>query len=594
MTRAEAASRRRVLWLLLAGLLGVIAVAALTWTGVRALLLSSELGAAIGDSAQLQEQLAASDMPAAEKSAERLRVHARAAAELSDEPVWRAVEFVPVIGDNLRAVRVVSSQLDRLSVEVIAPALTLTEDLASVWSSDGLDLDVLMRASMHLDHAVEVVDEAQQELEAVDSWALVGRVRQGLEQFAGYLTRVEPLLRDGARSARALPAMLGQDGPRSILVMLENGAELRTGGGLTGTFAEFRADHGSLELVDLATSGDFPRLDQPISALPPSVTSLLGDTVGRSVTNISSPAQFDVSANLASQWWLTRTGRSPDTIVSVDVPTIGALLAVIGPVDLGGWGELTSDNLVDRLLVQPYMTLDATQQDDLFQSAVRAVFTAALGTDIDPTALIAKLSTPIAEGRVSVWSTDRVVQSAVEGTAFAGPHARHRATEGDAFAVYLNDVTGAKMDSFLGVALQSGYRQCGVDGLRGDIAIAVTLTNTAPVDAGTTFPPSMTGGGGSGVPPGDIATEVAVAAPPGTVLGGVTQDQEVFPYATGDISGYPVTQSRVQLTPGQSTTLEFRFVASEPGFVDLHVLSTPLITPAEISERAIECSDLPG
>ena len=301
MTRAEAASRRRVLWLLLAGLLGVIAVAALTWTGVRALLLSSELGAAIGDSAQLQEQLAASDMPAAEKSAERLRVHARAAAELSDEPVWRAVEFVPVIGDNLRAVRVVSSQLDRLSVEVIAPALTLTEDLASVWSSDGLDLDVLMRASRHLDHAVEVVDEAQQELEAVDSWALVGRVRQGLEQFAGYLARAEPLLRDGARSARALPAMLGQDGPRSILVMLENGAELRTGGGLTGTFAEFRADHGSLEIVDLATSGDFPRLDQPISALPPSVTSLLGDTVGRSVTNISSPAQFDVSANLASR-----------------------------------------------------------------------------------------------------------------------------------------------------------------------------------------------------------------------------------------------------------------------------------------------------
>ena len=122
--------------------------------------------------------------------------------------------------------------------------------------------------------------------------------------------------------------------------------------------------------------------------------------------------------------------------MSVDVPTIGALLAVIGPVDIGGWGELTSDNLVDRLLVQPYMTLDATQQDDLFQSAVRAVFTAALDTDIDPTTLIAKLSTPIAEGGFRSGAPIASFSQRSRAAAFAGPHARHRATEGDAFAVY--------------------------------------------------------------------------------------------------------------------------------------------------------------
>ena len=125
--------------------------------------------------------------------------------------------------------------------------------------------------------------------------------------------------------------MLGQDGARSILVMLQNGAELRTGGGLTGAFAELRADDGTLEIVDQASSADFPRLAKPIAELPASVSTLLDDAVGRYVMNISSPADFTVSGGLASDWWALRTGHRPDTIVSVDVPVLAALLAVDRP-----------------------------------------------------------------------------------------------------------------------------------------------------------------------------------------------------------------------------------------------------------------------
>ena len=39
----------------------------------------------------------------------------------------------------------------------------------------------------------------------------------------------------------------------------------------------------------------------PIAALPPSVTELFDDTVGRFVMNISAPAEFEVSAELASR-----------------------------------------------------------------------------------------------------------------------------------------------------------------------------------------------------------------------------------------------------------------------------------------------------
>lgn len=584
---SKALSRRRILWLSV-GLLGVLVVAALVWTGVRALLVSSELKAATTDAKQLQSQLSDADFVAAQKTADRLGDHARTAAQLSGDPIWRVVEYVPIVGANLTAVRVVSSQLDELSGGVIAPALDLASNLKSVWSKGGLDLTVLSHAADDLDGSLSDVKDARKQLAAVNSWALVGPVRDGVDQLDDFLAKAQPMVRDAGLTAHAIPAVLGQDGPQSILIMLQNGAELRTAGGLTGAFAEIHADHGKLEVVDQASSADFPELDAPIAALPASVTTLFDDSIGRFVQNISSPADFSVSSSLASDWWAMRSGHHPDTIVSLDMRVLAALLAVVGPVDVEGWGQLTSDNLIDRLLVQPYLTLDQQQQDALFERAVQTVFERVLSSDIDVAQLIHHLSGPIDEGRISISSAHPDVQSLVAGGPFAGSHARQVEAGDDAFAVYFNDVTGAKMDTFLKVGIDTQVRACRADGLR-DVIVAVTLKNSAPADAGSAFAVSMTGGGHLGVPAGGIGTLVAVAAPPGTFVGGVRQDDALVRSISGDFDGYPVTQSRVQLSPGQSVTLDFQFTSAKPRDIDPHILTTPLINAPRITQSTGTC-----
>src|SRR5690349_2758599 len=94
--------RRRVLWLCI-GVLGVLLVAASAWIGVRAVLLRTELDAAVTHAKDLQAQLEASDVAAAESSAEKLAVRAQTAAGLTGDPVWRAAELVPFVGPNLTA-----------------------------------------------------------------------------------------------------------------------------------------------------------------------------------------------------------------------------------------------------------------------------------------------------------------------------------------------------------------------------------------------------------------------------------------------------------------------------------------------------------
>lgn len=579
---------RKILWLSV-GVLGVLALAAVAWTGVRALMVNSELHAATAAARELKSQLASADLAATDESAEALAQHATSAATMSDDPVWRALEVVPVLGPNLTAVRTISAELAAVSEGVVTPAIGVASELSTVWTPAGLDLDALATAADRLDRAAAIVKEARRQVSSMDDWTLIDPVQAGVERFDHYLADAEPMIEAAAGAAHAVPTVLGADGPRSILVMMQNGAELRTGGGLTGSFAELRADNGTLEVVDQASSRDFPKLDAPITKLPASVTGLFDDTIGRYVMNISSPSDFQVSVALASDWWKLHTGHRPDTIVSVDVNVLAALLAVVGPVDVGRGTQLTSDNLVDQLLVEPYLSLDQLQQDALFQHAVAAVFDRVLSAGIDAGMLVRELSIPIAQGRVSIWSADPDVQSLVASGPFAGAHARQVDAGDDAYAVYFNDVTGAKMDSFLKVGIRTTVRACRADDLR-DLTIGVTLTNHAPPDAGSTFPVSMTGGGAFGVPAGSIGTLVAVSAPPGTFVGGVTQGDAHVESISADGDGYPVTQIRVQLSPGQSKKVDFHFVTASPGDFHPTILHTPLLIKPEITTATEGCS----
>lgn len=578
---------RRILWASL-GVLGVVVVFTAVWIGVRGLLLRSEVDAAVAAATEMRQQLEASDFAAAQDSATDLTAHAHSAADLAGDPIWRAAESIPYVGANLTAARVVSTQLDRLSSRAVVPVLHLADDLDSIWSDGRVDIDSLASASTPLDEALAAVQGARRAIAALDPLTLVGPLRSGIEQLDGYLANAEPIVEGAGLAAATIPAVLGGDGARSILVMLQNGAELRTGGGLTGAFAELRADEGSLELVDQASSADFPRLSQPISELPASVSTLLDDAVGRYVMNISSPADFTVSAELASDWWELRTGHRPDTIVSVDVPVLAALLAVVGPVEVDGWGQLSSENLVQRLLIDPYVALAPEDQDILFQSVVRDVFTRALEVDIDVPALIAQLSGPVDEGRVSVWSAYPDVQAILQDSAFAGSQGRQAQAGKGAYAVYFNDLTGGKMDTYLDVTIDASVAACREDKRR-DIAVAVTLTNTAPADAGSIYPAWLTGGGTQGVPAGEIGTLVAVSAPPGTFRSGVRQDGELVYSANGEGDSFVVNQSRLDLAPGDSETLVFHFIAALPGGLEPQILHTPLLRPPHVTVTDVGC-----
>ncbi|WP_425841960.1 DUF4012 domain-containing protein [Microbacterium sp. PA5] len=573
--------RRRIVGWTLAGLL-VVLVGAGVWVATRALVVSDELSAVAELPRNAEAALADGDVDALGDVAVRFDEHVSSAAAAAADPLWRAAEIVPGLGQNLRATRLITEQLDRVSSEVATPVAALTSRLTGgeLLVDGSLNVALLSEAAEPLAEARDVLDQTRAAVAAVSRDGLVDQVSRGVDQVGTMLDQLGSAVGGMADLSAVLPGMLGSDGPRTILVMLQNNAELRSGGGITGSFAEIVADGGAITMTRQADSSEFRRTVAEILPVPESTTALYGDIVGRYVQNTTTTPDFDLSARLASTWWEGLTGHRPDIVLAIDPLVLRALLPVTGPVTLAGGKELVRDGFISSVLVAPYLHREPKEQTVFFQDLTERFFEAVMTSSAAPSAWISALRTPIEQGRVSVWSADSAEAEVLAHSPFAGALARHRDAGENAFAVYFNDGTGSKMDSSLAVELGSVTGSCRADG-RPEVSVQVRLTNEAPADAGEKWPFSMTGSGRWGVTAGNIATAVAVAAPQGWFFGGTTVDGERRASVDVEDGGFPTSATEVELAPGESALIDVRFVSPDTVEREPALLHTPLLYPAE-------------
>ncbi|GAB2837795.1 DUF4012 domain-containing protein [Microbacterium insulae] len=566
----------------------VAAVAWVAWVGVRGWLAKTELDSAKALVSDVGEALQAGQLDAASADAEQMLAHAEAASALTSDPLWRAAEGIPFVGPNLAAVRVVSAEvagaLSGAAIPLMDGVEALTADLRL--PEGGIDTSLLAEQLPALEDAEATLTDTAADLADIDGAALLPPVRSAVREVVDAVDEIRPVVTALGDTAAVLPATLGGSGPRTILIMLQNNAELRTSGGITGSFVELRADAGKLSLVSQADSSEFERAPSPVLPIPESTLALYGEQVGRFVQNATMPADFDLTARLVSHWWEGRTGTAPDTVLSVDPLVLRALLDVTGPVATE-YGTLTADDLVRQLLVDPYMSLDSSTQTAMFRTTASAVFAEVADFDLDPVAFASALAGPIADGRVNVWSAHAQEQAVLAQTLLAGPAARQRAAGPDAFAVYFNDATGGKMDTMLDASIAVGSASCRADG-RQEVLVSVALTSTAESGAAD-LPVAMTGGGLYGARSGDIATNVSVSAPEGMFFGGVSLAGGTIPSVNVEENGLPVSSARVDLAPGESRTLEFRFIAGDTDPIEPVVMHTPTIDDIPLSQTRVDC-----
>jgi hypothetical protein len=588
-SRATWRGARRVLLVL-----AIAVVVCAAWVGVRGYLASQHLQSAVALATEVRSGITDGGDSTLQR-AHDLRSEVRAAKGLTGDVVWRGAEYVPFVGDDLRAVRQVSAVLSTVADEAVVPVAEVasTVDVESFKPVDGvLDLQPLVDAQPAVDRADRTLTSQLEVAQAIDTSGTVSQVTDAVDQLVDVLGGASAQVDVVARAVDLAPGMLGVDGPRDYLVLFQNNAELRATGGIPGAVALLRVEGGKISLVQQASSGDFPRADAPVLPLPVDTQGLYGAITGQYIQDVNLTPQFPLSAQLAREMWKRQFGTEVDGVLSIDPVALSYLLTATGPVTLPTGDVLTSDNVVSTLLSTAYSRYsDPTQQDDFFAGAAATVFSSISSGDLDASALLAGLARAGEERRLYLWSAHETEQSRIAETTLAGGLPMSTPDQ-PRFGVYFNDGTASKMDYYLGTKISIGQAVCRQDG-RPSWVVDVTLINNAPADAANSLPEYVTGGGQLGTPAGDISTNVSIYAPSAGVFVAAAEDGAEVGLQTASDSGLSVTQFQKTLSPGQKSTMRVEFLggdavanagASIPG-----IESTPTVHETETQSLKINC-----
>jgi hypothetical protein len=462
-------------------LLGVVLVLGV-YLGYRAVQVRGDLADVNRDATVLSGAVVDGDNEKSKAALDRLQHDTQRAADHTGGLSWRLLEQFPIVGDDAHGASVVSEVANDLAhgsaVDLVRTAGMLS---AGSFTPDDHQFPLGLIASL-ADPTLQAYlsfADADQRLDAVDATGFNGRVAPAFEDLRTRLDKITTLLGSAVRATNLLPGILGQDGPRNYLLVLQNNAEIRSTGGLPGTLSLIHAEDGRVEMRQQRSAGAILRSERPVIPLTGAETRIFSPTLGRYVQDANFTPDYPRAAELLAAHWKRETGQSVDGVFVIDPVTMSYLLQETGPIALED-GDLNAQNVVDSMLHLAYTLLpDQVQQNEFFETVARKTFnTFADGTG-NAVGVVRALMRGVDEGRILAWVTDQGQESTLRGAEIGG-QLPVRDTDRPQIGAYLDDATGAKLQYFLDydVAVRSTGCEAGVQHLKGD----VTLVSDTPRD----------------------------------------------------------------------------------------------------------------
>lgn len=537
----------------LLGVAGLVVLAG-AYLAVTAWTVRGALADARADASRVEPQLRDGDVAGAMTALDSFGRHAARAESRSSGPVWWAAGKLPVVGDDVRAVRTLAVAADAIARDGVRPVADLVERVESGELSPRggrIPVDAIEDAQPDVRRAAATFDAQQRAVAGLDPDGLVGPVADARDEVADVLDRVAPVVGGVDRAVRLLPRFLGADGPRTYLLVLQNNAEVRSTGGFPGSTFLLRTEDGVVTLGDSYAGNKYPHLDQPVLPLRDDEQALFPPRVGTWFVDAPKIPDFPRTAQLLAAHAEERTGRPLDGVLATDPVTLSFLMAATGPLDIDGV-RLDSGNVVEELLVGTYRRLeDPAAQDVFFEQTGSRVFEALTTTD-DVAGLARGIARSAQERRLLMWFPDPTDEDAIAGTAVAGglPVQGGRPEVG----VYVNDATGttgSKLSYYLDAALQVRAR-CAPGGAAA-LSATATFRSTVPGDPADL--PRYVTGGDPDVPLGTEGLQLYLLGPTGGSLRSVTLDGQPLALTPTTYAGRPAVRVDLTLPAGGSRSL---------------------------------------
>ena len=587
MTAVRAASPRlrrsiRIASIALGSVVGLALAAMVGGVISSALAARSNLEAVFPMVATLQTSVLHGDTETAREAADSIAEKTAAAAAAVHNPLWDAAEGVPVVGQNLAAIRIAAEVSDSIARDAILPAAGIRLD-AFQPVSGRIDIAAIRDTQPLVDAALAAVVSARDRLADIDTLALAGPVASPVLQLDAQLRDIQPMLESLATAAQVMPDALGADAPRHYLLMFDNNAELRTQGGNPAALALVTIDAGAIAIQQQLPGSLIPAATAPVAPVSSEEQALFGNSLGTVMSSTTSVPDFATTAVMAKALWEAAFDTDIDAVVMVDPRALAYVLEALGPVPIAADESITATNVVDILLRDSYSRFaTADEQDAFFTGVTASVFVAVATGQGSFVALVDRLVAAVDEGRIRMWSADAVEQGIFEAGPIGGEFRADTPAE-SRIGVFLNDRTGVKLGYYLDATIVAEADRCNAEDA--PVTVTVDLTSTLPV--GEVLPQSQVS---DAYPGGAMRVEVAVYGPEGSTVGDVSVNADPVDAAFDGIHhGRPVIMVPVTIPAAGAVTIAVSFESGDAELGALRVDTTPMVRPVPVEVLDVHC-----
>ncbi|MHA7269810.1 DUF4012 domain-containing protein [Arthrobacter sp. HLT1-20] len=570
--QGQGKSRRRLVNAgIVAAVLALLLGGAVAWLGVQGGNLKDHLQATTELLPQLQKQLADNNSTGAAATVDTLAAHTAAAKAAGTDPLWKAASALPWVGPNLEAATTVAVTADDVVQLAARPLLGVfgSLDWKTLTPANGkVGLEAIDAAAPSVVLAANTVQLSHERLAQIDKSRIMPQIAEPLVAAQDQLAQLRGTLNVASKTVRLLPAMMGGQESRNYLLLIQNSAEVRATGGIPGALAVLNVDHGTLKLTSQDSASAMGAFD-PALKVDTAQEAIYTNRLGSYMQNVNMTPDFPTAATTAKAMWEKKhQGQVIDGVIALDPSALALVMRATGPVDVGSAiptgvdvgnlpTKLTSVNLVQALLSDVYANIEEPAlQDAYFAEVAKRIFSELSSGKTSGEKLVSALGEGVAENRIKIWSS-RADEQNLLGTQRIGGAISGPSVAPASFGVYFNDGTGAKMDYYVKRTVQ--LQQHCTGGGYGKYTAKITLTNTAPADAATSLPKYVTGDGVFGVTRGHVASNVIAYGPAQARVEVARVDGKLKGLGSFTHADRPVGIVRVELAPGQSTTVEFDF-----------------------------------
>ena len=536
----------------------------------------------------LSESVKAQDFGAASEDAQQIANLSGDMVDKLSSPLWTAVSFVPVVGQDITSARTVVGSLNGVANDVLVPMIDTiaANPMSELISSDKtINVEAVSRLFGALGDAAEPMQECTETIEAVPSFH-ISMLEEKMGPVREKLVKANGLVQKAADLAPIAESVLGAKGDRTYLIAAQNSTEMRASGGFPGSIGALHIRGGKIELDDFSTVYDV-MADRTSDSM--GVTDQEKALFGEAFMMVPRDAGMDPDFTRVAEIWANayteKTGVALDGVISVTPAVVQDLLAISGSITLADGIVLDGSNATKVLqseLYWKYLSSNPSAEggndaaDALFAQAADLAFEKFFsGLNSETLVKFMKVMMDGFESRsVMFWLSNPDEQAELAELNCSGAIATDPAKP--AVGTYFSLWIGSKMGWYIDIDNEIVSSTQNADGSR-TYSVKTTFRNTASSDVIATAGNYITGAL-SGFDIDNLYPEIFVYAPSGGSISNFSATNGAQ-FVETEHEGLQVFHaSRPDLRDGESISCTYDVTVSPEATEELSFMSTPTLT----------------